>query len=52
MDLLLFCTNHSTEMFAFLFAVSELLAYVPSVEGNGLFQIVHLWLSSKVKKNG
>lgn len=47
-----FVQAHSSESFALLFAISELLAYVPALEGNGMFQVIHKFLAARVKKNG
>ena len=47
-----FVQAHSTESFALLFAISELLAYVPAIEGNGMFQVIHKFLAARVAKNG
>lgn len=52
MSILPFLNAHSTEIFALLFSVSEILAYIPSVKGSGIFQVVHLYLASRIRKNG
>lgn len=52
MEMMSFLSSHAAESFAVLFALSELMAYIPSVKANGLFQLVHFWLRSKMTKNG
>jgi len=51
MDAMSFLSSHAAEVFAILFACSELIAYIPSVQANGLFQLVHFWLQTRLKKN-
>ena len=52
---IIFLQSHSAHILGFLFAVSELLAYIPSVKGNGIFQVIHELLKermqSKVKED-
>lgn len=52
MDVLSFLQSHSAESFAVLFALSELLSFLPNVKANGLFQLVQFWIQSRSKKNG
>lgn len=45
----IFLQDHSAHILGFLFAVSELLAYIPSVKGNGVFQVVHELLKERLR---
>jgi hypothetical protein len=50
-NLFIFLQAHADQVFALLFFASELLAYIPAFEGNGVFQSIHKFLESRVKKN-
>lgn len=39
--------NHWTIIIAFLFALSEVLALIPGIRENGIFQAVYTWLKKK-----
>jgi hypothetical protein len=47
MNILLFLQVHSAEVFALLFALSELLANIPSVAHNSVFQLIFSFLKAK-----
>jgi hypothetical protein len=47
MNILLFLKVHSSEVFALLFALSELLANIPSVASNSVFQLIFSFLKAK-----
>lgn len=44
-----FFQAHAAEVFALLFAVSELLANVPQVEANSIFQLLRIALKRASK---
>jgi len=45
-----FVHNNATAIFAGLFGLSELIALIPSVKANSIFQAVFNFLASKVSK--
>lgn len=45
-----FIWNNSTPIFVALFAISEVLALIPSVKSSGVFQLVYNLLVSLSKK--
>lgn len=47
MSIFSFLNDHSAQVFAILWSISELLAYIPSIKGNGIFECIHLFLLSK-----
>lgn len=49
-DIIAFGQAHSTELFATLWSVSELLACIPSVRANGIFHLVQLLLQDRQQK--
>ena len=42
--------NNSSYVLAALFAISEILAQIPSVKSNSIFELIFGWLSSKEGK--
>jgi hypothetical protein len=42
-----FITDNSAVILAVLFGVSELLANIPAVKANSVFQLIFGWLKSK-----
>lgn len=49
-SLIAFSQAHSTELFAALWSISELLACIPQVRANGIFHLVQLLLQAKQEK--
>jgi len=45
-----FITDNGTVILAVLFGISELLANIPSVKANSIFQLIFGWLKSKQPK--
>lgn len=45
-----FVQAHPGEIFGLLFAISELMALIPGVESNGIFQLVYNFVKSKAGK--
>lgn len=41
--------NHWATIIAFLFALSEILALIPGIRENGIFQAIYTWLKKKKK---
>lgn len=43
-------SSHSIEIFAVLFSVSEMLALIPAVKANSIFELVYGWLKKAAGK--
>ena len=43
-------SGHSVEIFAVLFAISEMIALIPGVKSNSIFQLIYNWLKGAAGK--